>query len=206
MEKTIKFISQHEKKLFHYWECLKLIETAQKNLFSMPDVSIETCKSLLEWFSKNILFDIDDNYIKKEVDALSFSPLIKRCLSELWEYDNDLETDRISRFSSMMHYLGEIRNRRGDISHWKKYPKDTQSSSSFAIMIYDMTDSVLFYLLQVYIKIDRSYLDVVWYDENPDFNDELDLSNDLLWVSYSKALYDQDYTAYIELLENNKYE
>jgi hypothetical protein len=64
-----------------------------------------------------------------------------------------------------------------------------------------MTDSLLFYILTYFSNIVISK--ELEYEDNPAFNEKLDTENEFGFLSYSKALFDQDIEAYKQELLNH---
>ena len=208
MEQTKSIIVNNKNKhsYFGYYELH--IDKIEKNKISHPDVAIETCKSLFEGISKTILLSLDNTLESSDVDKLDFQPLFKKAMTTLNEHNELLEGDFVNRASSLIHLLGEIRNKRGDISHGRKSPKDIYSPKDFSILVVGMTDYLLHYILSHFFVIEIVDYQEVNYEDNDVFNKTLDeaFSLDGL-VMYSKALYNQDYFTYVEQLkafESNK--
>lgn len=207
MRQTKEILSDLENKhsdIVYYYSMVEIIET---NREINPDISIESCKSLLEGLSKFILKNLDSNYNIISVDKMDFQPLFKKSLSKISEYNDFMEEDFVVRASSLIHLLGEIRNKRGDISHGKLSPKATISDCLFSNLVIQMTDSIISYILNCFSKIEiRQELQ---FDDYPEFNDLLDEENTFGNLKYSKALFDQDIDAYnqellsyLDLIEN----
>ena len=105
---------------FVYYE--SIIEKVEENIQTNPDISIESCKSLIEGISKTILLRLDVTQTQPKVDKLEFPDLYKQmCLA--MQRHSQIEVDYIHRTSSMIQRLAELRNDRGDISHGKAVPK-----------------------------------------------------------------------------------
>ena len=103
--------------------------------------------------------------------------------------------------------MGTLRNERGDISHGKSAPKLTSSSPQLAKLIVNTTDGLAAFLLDELFSLDLSDLDPLQYEDNPVFNEYLEeLSPLSSEISYSKALFDQDFVSYEEQLEDFKAE
>ena len=185
---------------FGYYESIIEIIEAQKTI--NPDISIESCKSLIEGLSKAILKQLDNTYNNIEIDALNFQSLFKKAMFKLSENHSEIEIDFINQANKLIVTLGEIRNKRGDISHGKLSPKVVFSSTKYAELIISMTESIVFYILDHFFTIDLAYKEPIKYSDNPAFNEMLDEENPLVGLSFSKALYEQDNTSYLEQLED----
>jgi Abortive infection C-terminus len=197
---------------------LPLFSKARRNVSKHPDICIETCKSLLEGISKTIILGLDAAAISSELDKLKVEPLVKSAAKLLKANDDVIEVDFVNRVSGLAHSLGALRNARGDISHGKAVPKAKESSADFARLCLQMTDAMTYYMLQSFFAVNEPVAAIddedeqpellpggipkIAYDDNPDFNDELDgqypLDGKLL---YSDALYRLYYEDYIIELE-----
>jgi hypothetical protein len=187
--------STHED--FTYYEAI--IEKVEENIQKSPDISIESCKSLIEGISKTILLRLDVTQTQTKVDKLDFPELYRQVCWALQRH-SQIEVDYIHRTSAMIQRLAELRTRRGDISHGKAVPKIDRSTISSAKMIMVVTDAIAHYMLEAFFRIDLSYKEDVKYADYEDFNFELDEINPVKGLSYSRALFDQDNVTYMELL------
>jgi hypothetical protein len=186
--------------LDYYYEVIDVIED---KLFSSPDIAIESCKSLVEGVSKFILKTLDSSYKASEFDRLGVSPLFKRAMNKLSQHVDEADNDLIQRAGSLIHILGEIRNESGDISHGKCAPKQIKNTPDLSLLAYHLTDGIVQYMLRSLLKIDLSFREPILYEDNLEFNAMLDELNPLPSnVSYSSALFEQDYTAYEEELND----
>lgn len=189
----------------YYYSIIEIIES---NVDINPDISIESCKSLMEGISKFTLKQLDRGYDCHCVDKLEFQPLFKKSLSKLAEYSDSLEQDFVVRASSLIQLIGEIRNKRGDISHGKLAPKEIYSEKLFSNLVMQITDGLVFYILNCFLSIEPRK--EIQYNEFSEFNERLDEMNPIRNLSYSKALFEQDIVAYkqelsdyLESLEHN---
>jgi hypothetical protein len=189
-------------KYFEYYE--EIISTIEKHVVSNPDIAIESCKSLVEGVSKTILKTLDLTLNDIEINKFDFQPLFKKAMSALADKHETFEQDFVNRSNALIHLLGEIRNRRGDISHGRLAPKEEYSSHHFSALIVRMTDSILHYILAHYFSIELLSDDDIQYEDNFDFNEILDKTYPLDNICYSKALYDQDYYAYCNALNEHR--
>ena len=187
---------------FTYYEAI--LDIIEENVNRNPDIAIESCKSLIEGISKSILKALDNTYNSAEVDSLDFQPLFKRMLLKLSEYNSEIESDFVNRACSLIHLLGEIRNKRGDISHGKLAPKEVFSTKQFSNLVSQTTEGITFFVLKHFYSIDLSYQKEVEYKDNMDFNVWLDEANPFGNLSYSKALFQQDNISYVEQLTDYK--
>jgi len=177
-----------------------IVDKIEKNVEKNPDISIESCKSLIEGISKFILKQLDNTYDPNKF--LDLQPLFKKALASISTYNKNTEDDFTNRTCSLVHLIGEIRSKRGDISHGKLSPKEFNSNSIFSKLVMDITDSLLFYVLTCFSDVEVSK--VLEYRDNPEFNKWLDEENPFGNLSYSRALFDQDLVAYEQELINYK--
>jgi hypothetical protein len=200
MQLVKTLINTNSEKYEHFVYYDKIINVIEQNVNTNPDICIESCKSLIEGISKTILKSLDSTTNDKSLDGKDFQILFKESLTKLSEYNEDIEVDFVRRAVSLIQILGEIRNKRGDISHGKIAPKELTSYSQFSKLVSQMTEGIVFYVLEQFFAIDLSFKDEVKYEDNIDFNQMLDEVNFIENLSYSKALFDQDYVAYCEQL------
>lgn len=179
-----------------------IIQKIEENVESHPDICIESCKALLEGLSKFIWQQLDNSYdsIRVEKGEYKLQELFKCSLRQLSNKCELFEEDFINRTGSIIHLLGEIRTKRGDISHGKLSPKEHFSDLAFAKLAFNVTDGIASYLLFCFDTI--PVIKELEFEDNPEFNEWLDSENPINNLSYSKALFDQDQIAYELELEN----
>lgn len=194
MKQTKEILSQLKSQYTNIDYYNIIVEKIEENVNSNPDIAIESCKALLEGISKFILKQIDPSYDPAVVDKTDFHPLVKQSMFKLAEYNEDVEVDFINKVNKLIVCVGEVRNRRGDISHGKLSPKEYFSDAHFSNLVVTITDNVLFYILSCFSKV--KLVKVLEYEDNSDFNENLDVENPFGILSYSKALFDQDIKAY----------
>jgi len=194
MKQLKEIINKLEKKysdIDYYYSIIELIE---KNLELNPDISIEGCKSLLEGLSKFIIKQIDSNSDSKQIDKMDFHGVFKLSIAKISNYCDFFEEDFVTRACSIIHLLGEIRNKRGDISHGKLSPKAYNSNVLFSTLVVQITDSLASYILICFSNLEFEK-DLV-YSDNELLNEWLDEQYPELTISYSKGLFEQDIEAY----------
>lgn len=177
-----------------------IIQKIEENVESHPDISIESCKALLEGLSKFIWKQIDQTYDALVADKMDFHPVVRQAMTKLADLNEDIELDFVNKVNKLIVSIGEVRNKRGDISHGKLSPKEYFSDSQFAYLVMNITDNMLYYVLHSFSKV--SPIKELEYEDNPEFNEWLDDQNQIGNLSYSKALFDQDKVAYEQELEN----
>jgi hypothetical protein len=200
MQLVRTLITENNEKYEHFGYYEGIIDVIEQHAATQPDVCIEGCKSLIEGVSKSILKSLDATFNQEEVDGLNFQPLFKRALQKLAEHKEEIEIDFIHRAVALIQILGEIRNKRGDISHGKLAPKELFSYAQFSKLVMQMTEGIVFYVLEQFFSIDLSYKEEIKYEDNMEFNLWLDESNPMGNLSYSRALFDQDNVSYFEEL------
>lgn len=183
-----------------------LLAEIEANIEFEPDISIESCKSLLESIAKNILIRLDVSHSVRETNKKDVQVLLKDAKERLLQLTSESEDVFLTRYVSVVHGIAELRNERGDVSHGRHLPKKSRSSVPLAKSIKAFTDGFASYLLYLLFSIDLSYQEPIRYEDYPDFNNSLDETYPLEVISYSKALYHQDFVAYQEALENYKAE
>ncbi len=177
-----------------------IIQKIEENVESNPDISIESCKALLEGLSKFIWKQIDLSYDALIADKMDFHPVVRQAMTRLADYNEDIELDFVNKANKLIVSIGEVRNKRGDISHGKLSPKEYFSDSQFAHLVMNITDNMLYYVLHSFSKV--SLIKELEYEDNTEFNEWLDNENPLGFLSYSRALFDQEPVTYQEELQN----
>lgn len=192
MEKLKELIKDNSGKYEHFSYYLLLINKAEKNLLYNPDITIESCKALIEGICKTILISLDktisENVISSE--RYQFQRLFKESMDKLAEYDESFELEFVRGFNNNIRILGEIRTKRGDISHGKRAPKEEMSSHDFSVLIFNFTGQLIIYIVEHFFQIE--FEEEVNYEDNEEFNIFLDENNPLPGkVKFSLALYEQ---------------
>lgn len=199
MKNTRKIINDLERKYEEISYYYSIVEVIENTVITNPDISIESCKSLIEGLAKFTLQKLDKSYDSVSINKLDFQPLFKKSITELADYSLQLELDFINRANSLIIVIGDIRNKRGDISHGRLAPKDVISESYFSSLILQMTDAIVFYWLTCFSLVEIQV--PLKYEDNQDYNISLDELNPLGSLSYSKALFDQELITYKQGLE-----
>lgn len=204
MQLTRQTIDAYSTKFPEFQYYHKILDKIDENAVEMPDVSIESCKSLVEGISKTILIKLKVPYSEKDRNADTPRDLWKKVLDNL-PVSTSYDSEFVSRTCALVTRITEIRNKRGDISHGRPSPKEIESDVRLSGFIAQVTDSLVSYLLETYFSLDLSYLEKINYEDEIEFNQSLDDIYPIDGViSYSKALYDQDQVSYEEQLLNYK--
>ena len=192
LKQEIKRIKRH--RLDYYHSHLDLVEGY---IDEKPDISIETCKALIEGISKLSLHLLNQEPLDSHNDE-KFQALVKRALLELQKGRGFSDAEACRRMSGFVHYIGEVRNEHCDIGHGRASLKEQVNDAEFADLIVGITDNICTYMLR---RLDRLADKVTEYGDHPEFNDFLDEQNPLPGkIRYSRALFDQEFETYeIEL-------
>ncbi|NQY33300.1 MAG: abortive infection family protein [Coraliomargarita sp.] len=173
--------------LGYYDSHLELIELY---IEEKPDISIETCKAIIEGVSKLSLHVLTGESLKTLDKEENLSKLCKRALLELQKGRGFSDAAMCQRLSSIVHYLGEVRNAHGDIGHGRASLKDQVNDADFAELIIGITDLMGTYMLR---RLEQLAEKPVEYEDNHEFNEYLDELHDLPGkVLYSRALFEQE--------------
>ena len=199
LSKNIIQLNKKSHKDFNYYDTI--ISKIENNTYINPDISIESCKSLLEGISKTIIQRLELTITPAKLKEMTFQELHKNACWSL-QKRSDFEIKVVQSSTGLIQRIAEIRNERGDISHGKSAPKENTSTKETAIMIIHLTDAIVNYMLSSFYKIDLTYGEKLNYEDNPDFNAMLDEEKIMLGVLYSKALFDQDIVTYEEELSS----
>lgn len=188
LKHEIQRIKRHN--LEYYHSHLDLIENY---IEEKPDISIESCKAVIEGVSKLTLHVLLQEPLETHKDE-KLQPLFKRALQELQKGRGFSDTDLCNRLGNVVQYIGQLRNDHGDISHGRASLKEQVNDADFAELITGITENLGTYMLR---RLDYLADSVTEYDDNPDFNDYLDALNPLPNnVLFSKALFEQEPETY----------
>lgn len=179
----------------------RYIVQIEYNKTNDPIVAFEATKSFGEAIFKHILAH---PRIKVEYSDIltSSSPstynLFKACVKALVDLDL-LDIELLGFGQKFFNDISQIRNSVGIISHGKDLRSTAKLRSSKVEFTISITLSCIIILLEAY----EGLLDVqpTAYEENVDFNEFLDSQYEGIGIKYSQALYDQDFIAYNELLD-----
>ena len=200
MKQSRDILRQLEKEYSNIDYYTIIIDKIENNVNENPDIAIESCKALLEGISKFIWNQVDSAYDSTVADKMDFHPLVRQSMNKLAELNEDIEIDFVNKINKLIVSIGELRNRRGDISHGKLSPKEYFSDTQFSNLVVNITDNMLHYVLHCFSKVKT--VKELEYVDNPEFNKKLDSENEFGFLSYSKALFEQDYISYEQELQD----
>ena len=221
MQRSSKLIKANQAQFPDCAYYLPLFSKARRNVAAHPDICIETCKALLEGIAKTIILGLDATAVREQIEKKDVEPLVKMAARLLRANDDVIEDNFVNRVSGLASSMGALRNARSDISHGRAVPKAQQSDETLARLCLQMTDATAFYMLQSFFnrtappvqphvmgeneeaaELLPGGIPDTPYDNNPEFNEELDrqypLDGKLL---YSDALYRLYYEDYLIELE-----
>jgi len=188
LKQEIQRIKRH--RLEYYQSHFDLVENY---IDEKPDITIETCKALIEGISKLSLHLLNQEPLDSHNDE-KFQALVKRALAELQKGRGFSDADLCKRLSGVVHYIGEVRNEHCDIGHGRASLKDQVNDADFADLVVGITDNICTYMLR---RLDILAEKVIEYDDHPEFNAFLDEQHELPGkILYSKALFNQELETY----------
>lgn len=203
LKQEIQRIKRH--RLEYYNSHLDLVEDY---IDEKPDISIETCKALIEGISKLCLHLLNQEPITGSIirdrngknTSEAFHETFKRSLRELQKGRGFSDDVLCKRFASAVQYIGELRNDHGDIGHGRASLKEQVNDADFADLVVGITDSICTYMLR---RLDILAEKVIEYEDHPEFNAFLDEQHQLPGkILYSIALFNQERETYeIELAD-----
>ena len=210
MKKSRELIALHSSK--HKWlqELERLLTHIDQQSDQCGDTLIECSKSFIEAIAKNAIIKLNPNEKIKDINEAKLGDLFKKTRKAICEHSSIEKLMPISEvelfFSALnqwMLFIGKIRNDIGEVSHGKILPKSYSIDLNMAQIFSEIIDRFAYIILSMLLEIDLSYLQNYRYENFPDFNEYLDDQYELPnGLSYSRALFEQDYDAYSEELDN----
>jgi len=187
-----------------------IIAEIEDNLTTNPDISIESCKALIEGLCKKALETVSDKYnsnkqLRQNCEG-KMSVLIKTAFEEV--YSNGLEKElhnslyniiknkvRVQKLidsskdellengKKAINKITAIRHDRGDISHGRIYPKPIESEIHLAKSIKSITDGICSFMIHEFSLQYQEKLELsrrLIYENSTEYNEWLDEQNDRL--------------------------
>ena len=177
MEKTKNFINQNKESLEVYsgFSDYDVLFAAIENK-TTTDHCIESCKAIIEGISKTILSKVNLNSLEileyldeqqqenlrtaieqTQSNTIKFRAAYKNAANALSAYHQGFEKDFVLETGhSFCAYIGEVRNKKGDVSHGRQAPKKQKSSHALAHLVEEITDILAFHMLEIFSLIDFS--------------------------------------------------
>lgn len=178
---------------------LKHAEEIRNHEESHPDIAIECCVSLLQGISKSIVYRLDKSVDRGLFEKSTLEHQVKEAFKAIEESSDVVELALPRACSTVARLAGEIRNKRGDISHGKAVPKEIESDASLARLALEMTEALARYMFAHLIRLDDTE---IRYTEYPDLNAELDEQGPKIGLTpYSKLLFENDFPAYQDAVD-----
>lgn len=140
-----------------------------------PALVLDTAKTLLESIFKTIL---SDRLESPDLTA-DFHPLYKK-VGDVLELNRDSKANKILKAltSSIVHNIGELRNKYGAASHGKDGYFENPIEMPEAEMVAHIVDGMGGFLLKKHKHLaDPEFLQRIYYQDYEEFNDWLDTSN-----------------------------
>lgn len=210
MKKSRELISRHISE--HQWlkDLESLLTQIDHQSNQCGDTLIECSKSFIEAIAKNTIIKLKPDEKVKDINTANLGELFKKTRIAICEHSSierlmpisDVELF-FSALNKWMLFIGQIRNNVGEVSHGKILPKGYSIDLELAKVFSEIVDRFAYIVLSMLLEIDLSYTQNYKYEDYLEFNEYLDeqyeLPNGLI---YSKALFEQDYDAYSEELDN----
>lgn len=217
MKTAAKLFIENADRYPEFRRYLSFVKKAESNRANQPDVCIEICKSLFEGISKSIIERLEPEATREELNKLEVGPLVKRAARALKKEDNIVEDDFVTRSVSFAYAMATLRNERGDISHGRGAPKEVSSTERLAQLALQMSEGIVAYMLDAFYALpiakpveapdeiereEESDLEELEYEENPEFNNYLDVKTPTDGKPlYSLAVYELYYEDYLLQLD-----
>src|SRR5690554_1009420 len=173
MELTKKTIANYKAKIEGLEEYLIVVKEIEDNKILNPDISIDSCKSLIEGLCKKALSLIHDDYLNNKSfrkQCEKFDKLLDHTFQKVFK--ESFEVDLLKSFATILYQknrtndllkksfeltkvnttsavnaIVKLRDTRGDISHGRIYPKLTRTSPHLLNTVVGITDSICSFLI-----------------------------------------------------------
>ena len=207
MQNLVALIKRHTRSDSDFRYYIPIIEKAERNELVHPDITIECCAALFQGISKSIVHRLDPECDPALLAGYTLPKQVRCAFNCLKENDDVVEDEYARAAENLARIAGTLRNTRGDISHGRAVPKELESDRSLSRLVLNTSEAILRYMLASYFSIRPEPEELVEYEENPEFNTELDELNPLEGKPlYSRALYEQYYEDYVLQLEDFLYQ
>lgn len=173
MELTKNTITNYKSKVEGLVDYLIVVKEIEDNKIINPDISIDSCKSLIEGLCKKALSLIHDDYLNNKSfrkQCEKFDKLLEYTFQKVFK--ESFEVDLLKSFATILYQknktndllkksfeltkvnttnavnaIVKLRDTRGDISHGRIYPKLTRTSPHLLNTIIGITDSICSFLI-----------------------------------------------------------
>lgn len=173
MDLTKKTIANYKAKIDGLEEYLIVVKEIEDNKILNPDISIDSCKSLIEGLCKKALSLIHDDYANNKSfrkQCEKFDKLLEHTFQKVFK--ESFEVDLLKSFATILYQknktndllkksfeltkvnttsavnaIVKLRDTRGDISHGRIYPKLTRTSPHLLNTVVGITDSICSFLI-----------------------------------------------------------
>lgn len=173
MELTKKTITNYKAKIEGLEQYLIVVKEIEDNKILNPDISIDSCKSLIEGLCKKALSLIHDDYVNNKSfrkQCEKFDKLLEYTFQKIFK--ESFEVDLLKSFATILYQknktndllkktfeltkvnttnavnaIVKLRDTRGDISHGRIYPKLTRTSPHLLNTVVGITDSICSFLV-----------------------------------------------------------
>jgi len=210
MKKSQELIFRYSSE--HLWlqDLERLLIHIDQQANQCGDTLIECSKSFIEAIAKNAIIKLKPNEKIKDINEATLGELFKKTRKAICEHssiEKFMPLSEVELFFSALNqwmlFIGKIRNDIGEISHGKILPKSYSLDLEIAQIFSEIIDRFAYVVLSMLLEIDLSYTQNYRYEDFNEFNSHLDEQHDLPnSLSYSRALFEQDYDAYSEELDN----
>lgn len=210
MKKSRELIFRYSSE--HLWlqDLERLLIHIDQQANQCGDTLIECSKSFIEAIAKNAIIKLKPNEKIKDINEATLGELFKKTRKAICEHssiEKFMPLSEVELFFSALNqwmlFIGKIRNDIGEISHGKILPKSYSLDLEIAQIFSEIIDRFAYVVLSMLLEIDLSYTQNYRYEDFNEFNSHLDEQHDLPnSLSYSRALFEQDYDAYSEELDN----
>jgi hypothetical protein len=197
MRTLVDLIQRHARSDEDFQYYIPIIEEAEENEISHPDITVDCCYSLLQGISKTIVKRLDPACDWAAFDNASVNKQVRAALMCLKESDGLIEIAFPTAAEQLANITGQLRKERGDISHGRVVPKELMSDKSLSRLMLNVCEALLRYMLASFFSLRPHPPSPLQYDDNPDFNEFLDGLYPLEGKPlYSRALFDQYFEDY----------
>ena len=174
------------------------IETIENTIENNPALCIETSKALIEGICKTVLTNK-----KMPFNSDTLQALVRQTTDTLVGDEQIYREELIElcrKISAVVQQIATIRNSAGFASHGQDMDVP-QMDKTLSLLVSRATDLICSFILDIYInQRDRNKDSRIHYEDNDLFNSQLDDENPIesngVILSFSEALFQQDYEAY----------